>query len=264
MIGGVLRRGGAAIYPVAVFVLLIATWELAARAGLLPAYVVPAPSAILARFFATFHMLLWHCALTSYEIFCGFILGTVVGIALAGLILSVRIFEQAFYPWLVVLQVVPKVAIGPLLVLWLGVNVTPKILIAFLLAFFPVMIAAISGLRSAEHNSVLLLRSMGASAGKRFWYLQLPNAMPQILASMKVAVTLAVVGAIVGEFVGADEGLGYVLITAAGSLDAVLMFVALLWITLISLVFYAAVACFEQLIVGWHVSIRGRRTAAMA
>jgi NitT/TauT family transport system permease protein len=256
-----LRRWTAAgLYPTAVFVLLIAAWEIAARTGVLPAYVVPAPSAILVRFVSTFHLMLWHSALTSYEIFAGFLLGTVVGIGLAGLILSVRVFEQALYPWLVVLQVVPKVAIGPLLVVWLGVTVTPKILIAFLLAFFPVMIAAISGLRSADASGVLLLRSMGASAVKRFWYLQLPNALPQILASMKVAVTLAVVGAIVGEFVGADEGLGYVLITAAGSLDAVLMFVALLWITLISLVFYAAVAWFEQVIVGWHVSIRGQRS----
>ena len=141
------------------------------------------------------------------------------------------IFEQAFYPWLVFIQVLPKVALGPLLVVWFGVGFLPKALVSFLLAFFPIMIDTLVGLKSVQRDYVFLLRSMGASPLKRFLLFQLPYALPHIFASLKVAITLAVVGAIVGEFIGADKGLGYVLIVATGTLDTVLIFVALVWIS---------------------------------
>jgi NitT/TauT family transport system permease protein len=166
------------------------------------------------------------------------------------------VFEQAFYPWIVFVQVLPKVALGPLLVVWLGIGFLPKALVSFLLAFFPIMIDTLAGLKSVQRDHVFLLRSMGASPWKKFMQFQLPHALPYIFASLKVAITLAVVGAIVGEFIGADNGLGYVLISATGTMDTVLLFVALVWISVLSLLLYATVSLFERIFVSWHAAAR--------
>ncbi|HUA55278.1 MAG TPA: ABC transporter permease [Candidatus Sulfotelmatobacter sp.] len=243
-------------YPALIFVVLVAGWEAGARAGLFPRYLLPAPSDVLARCLTTADLMGWHALMTCDEIVVGFVLAASVGVLLAAVIVFVRPFEQAIYPWLVVVQVVPKVAIGPLLVVWLGIGFLPKIVISFLLAFFPVLISTMVGLRSVQQDSVFLLRSMGAGPLKCFVYLQLPNALPQIFGSLKVAITLAIVGALVGEFVGADHGLGYVLVVSTGTLDTVLMFVAFVWITGVSLLLYALVAVVEKLCVSWHVSQR--------
>jgi NitT/TauT family transport system permease protein len=247
------------LYPAAMFVIVIGGWEAGARAGGLPPYVLPAPSVIALRLAATADLMAWHCLVTSSEIVIGFALAVAVGVVLAAGVVFVRPIEQAIYPWLVVVQVVPKVAIGPLLVVWLGIGFVPKVVISFLLAFFPIVIDTMVGLKSVHPDSIQLLRSMGAGRRQRFLHLQLPHALPHVFGSMKVAITLATVGAIVGEFVGADNGLGYVLIVSTGSLDTSLMFAALVWITLLALVFYGAIATLEKQCLSWHVSLRSDR-----
>jgi NitT/TauT family transport system permease protein len=244
------------VYPILVFVVVGSFWQLGAERSLFPAYILPAPSIIALRLSSTTSLMVWHALVTTEEILCGFILAIVVGVCLAWMLAYVRVFEQAFYPWLVFVQVLPKVALGPLLVVWLGVGFLPKVLVSFLLAFFPIMIDTLVGLKSVQRDYVFLLRSMGARPLKRFWYFQLPNALPHIFGSLKVAITLSAVGAIVGEFVGADKGLGYVLIVSTGSLDTVLLFVALVWISILTLVLYGFVCLFERIFVSWHTSLR--------
>jgi NitT/TauT family transport system permease protein len=251
-------------YPSLIFVVVIAAWELGARNGLFPTYILPAPSLIVVRLASTWQLMLPHCLATCGEVILGFLLAVVVGIFLAAIIVYVRALEQAIYPWLVVIQVVPKVALGPLFVVWLGVGFFPKILIAFLLAFFPIMIDSIVGLRSIHRDSIFLLKSMGAGHTKRFFYLHLPNALPHIFGSLKVAITLAMVGAIVGEFIGAEKGLGYVLVVATGMLDTVLIFVALAWITAVSILFFMIISVLEKFFVSWHASLRNDGFATLS
>lgn len=243
-------------YPTLVFIVLVALWQWGADRALFPAYVLPAPSTVALRTVSTASIMFGHAVLTTTEILCGFILAMFLGVFLAWMIAHIRIFEQAFYPWLVFVQVLPKVALGPLLVVWVGVGFMPKLLVSFLLAFFPIMIDTLVGLKSVPRDYVFLLRSMGASPLKRFWRFQLPYALPHIFASLKVGITLAAVGAIVGEFIGADKGLGYVLIVATGTMDTVLIFVALLWISLLSLLLYGLVGLFERIFVSWHTVAR--------
>lgn len=250
-------------YPSALFVLTLAVWELGARAKWFPAYVLPAPSAILDRLRDTASLMVAHAVVTALEILAGFAVSVVIGVALAAVIVFVRTIDRAVYPWLVVVQVIPKVALGPLLVVWLGFGFLPKVLLAFLLSFFPIMISAMIGLRSAERESFFLLRSMGANAGKIFFHLQLPTALPGIFGSLKVAITLATVGAIVGEFIGANTGLGYVLVSANGILDTTLIFVALAWISALALLFYGAISLLERWSVRWHVSVRNQGALAL-
>lgn len=251
------------LYPSLLFIVTLAAWEGGARAGLFPPYILPAPTAIFRRLVDTADLLFHEAIVTSFEIIFGFLAAVVFGILLAGLIVFVQTAERALYPWLVVVQVIPKVALGPLLVVWLGFGFMPKVLMAFLLSFFPIMISAIIGLRSTERESIFLLRSMGANNFKSFIYLQLPTALPGIFASLKVAITLATVGAIVGEFIGANQGLGYVLVTANGVLDTTLIFVALTWISALALLFYGAISLLERNLMGWHVSVRSRKTLAV-
>jgi NitT/TauT family transport system permease protein len=243
-------------YPSLIFVVVIAAWELGARNGLFPTYILPAPSLIVVRLASTWQLMLPHCLATCGEVILGFLLAVVVGIFLAAIIVYVRALEQAIYPWLVVIQVVPKVALGPLFVVWLGVGFFPKILIAFLLAFFPIMIDSIVGLRSIHRDSIFLLKSMGAGHTKRFFYLHLPNALPHIFGSLKVAITLAMVGA--------EKGLGYVLVVATGMLETVLIFVALAWITAVSILFFMIISVLEKFFVSWHASLRNDGFATLS
>jgi NitT/TauT family transport system permease protein len=244
------------VYPFAILIVCLIVWAWVVDHSLVPAYVLPAPTDVLDRLRSSFSLLAMHTATTAYEVFCGFLLAIFVGVTLAWLIAHSKIFKQAFYPWLIFIQVIPKVAIGPLLVVWIGVGFLPKVLVSFLLAFFPVLIDTLSGLRSVQRESTYLLQSMGSSPYKSFRYFHLPHALPHIFASLKVAITFAVVGAVVGEFIGADKGLGYVLIVSTGNLDTVLMFVALIWTSVMSLAFYGIIIVLEAIFLSWHPSQR--------
>jgi NitT/TauT family transport system permease protein len=248
------------IYPILVLIIIVLLWQWGADRSLFPAYILPGPSEIALRVADTAPLMLGHAVVTTSEILGGFILAIIFGVFLAWMLAHVRFFEQAFYPWLVFVQVLPKVALGPLLVVWIGVGYLPKALISFLLAFFPIMIDTLAGLKSVQRDQVFLLRSMGARPLKQFLQFQLPHSLPYIFASLKVAITLAVVGAIVGEFIGADNGLGYVLIMATGTIDTVLIFVALVWISVLSLLLYALVCLFEWLFASWHTAARHHQT----
>jgi NitT/TauT family transport system permease protein len=243
-------------YPTIILVLVIALWQWGADKSLFPSYLLPAPSAVALRTSTTLFVMLDHAVVTAVEILLGFGLAVVLGVFLAWMVAFVRIFEQAFYPWLVFIQVLPKVAIGPLLVVWIGTGLLPKVVVSFLLAFFPIMIDTLVGLKSVPRDYVFLLRSMGAGPWKRLWRFQLPYALPYIFASLKVGITFAAVGAIVGEFIGADKGLGYVLIVSTGTLDTTLLFVALVWISVLSLLLFAMVGVFEKIFVSWHAVAR--------
>lgn len=238
------------------FVLAVSVWEWAARAGWVAEYVVPAPSVIVRQMVEMHRLLLFHTYMTAVEIVLGFLLAVVGGIGIAMAMVYLRAVEQVVYPWIVVSQVIPKVAVGPLLLMWLGFGLFPKVVIAFLVAFFPVLVGAMVGFRSVEQEPLFLLRSMGARPWRIFWNVQVPTALPNILAGMKVAITLAVVGAIVGEFIGANVGLGYLLMFANGAINTKLLFAALVMISLLATLAYWLVALLERLLIPWHVSVR--------
>jgi len=248
------------VLPTLLLIVLIACWQALSTSGILPVYLVPPPSVVAAKAWETKGLLWFHALVTSYEVLVGFLLSVFGGVLLGATVISSKIVQKTVYPWLVVVQVIPKVAVGPLIVIWLGFGFWPKILIAFLLGFFPIMISTMHGLASVEKEKIYLLQTMGGRRLSTFRYLLLQSSLPDICSSFKVAITLVTIGAIVGEFIGSDNGLGYVLISANGSLDAPLLFVALLWITAISLIFYAIVTAIEKILIPWHVSVRSPTT----
>ena len=235
---------------------LLLVWEAGVRLGEVPAYLLPPPSMIAMRMVTDYRMLLMHTLVTVNEVVIGFALAIAVSIPLAALLAQFRPLERALYPILVASQTVPKVAIAPLFVVWFGFGLLPKILIAFLICFFPILIDALIGFRSTPKEVIWLARSMGASRRRIFLNFQLPAALPNIFAGLKVASTLAVVGAVVGEFVAADRGLGYQLIVANGLLDVVLSFAILVVLSIVGILLFALVDLVERLLLPWHISHR--------
>ena len=189
---------------------------------------------------------------TTVEILLGFALSVVVGIPLALAIYLWRPFARAIYPVLVSSQAVPKVAIAPLFLVWFGFGLLPKVLIAFLIAFFPVVINTAMGLAALEREKIYLAQSMGLGPIATFFKIQLPNAMPSIFAGLKISITFAVVGAVVGEFVGGQGGLGYLLLIANGNMDTALLFGGIVALTVLGVVLFLLIGVAERLVLPPH------------
>lgn len=232
-------------------------WHFAVIAFEVPPYLIPAPYAVLEQLVNQWPRLLREAWVTTYATVAGFGLAIAVGLPLAILIVYSRVIESLLFPLLVFSQSVPKVAIAPLFVVWFGFGILPKVIVAFLLAVFPIVVSSVMGLKSVDPEMVDLARTMRASAFKIFLRIRLPHALPSILSGFKVAITLAVVGAVVGEFVGANSGIGNLLQIANGNFDLPLMFAALVVLSGIGVVLFAIIEIFERIAVPWHVSVRG-------
>jgi NitT/TauT family transport system permease protein len=231
-------------------------WWLAAEREWVANYLVPRPAQVWDKIVSDWASLMHHSYVTLYETMIGFALASVLGLGTAVLIAYSRTMDKALYPIVLFAQVIPKIAIAPLLVVWFGNGLAPKIILAVLIAFFPVVISGVAGLRSTDPELLELSATMGASRWKTFRKIRFPNALPHLMAGEKVAVTLAVVGAVVGEFVGAGEGLGYVLLLANGNLDSALLFAALILMSLIGILLFVVVEAAEALLIPWHASRR--------
>jgi NitT/TauT family transport system permease protein len=232
--------------PILVTALLLVIWEVAADLFNIPTYLFPAPSVIMRAGIDNASLLLREAWITSVEIMLGYLLSIVVGIPLALGIFHWPLFAKSVYPLLVSSQAMPKVAIAPLFVVWFGFGLLPKVLIAFLIAFFPIVINTVMGLSAIEHEKIFLARSMGLSGFATFRLIRFPNALPSIFAGLKISITLAVVGAVVGEFVGGDSGLGYQLMVANGNMNTPLLFAGVLALTVLGLIMFGAIELLER------------------
>lgn len=254
--GALRRRLGNALLPVALLGGVILAWWAAVRGFGIPAYLLPAPGEVAARLATDHALLLRHAGATLAVILIGFAVSVVLGLGLALAVVLNRTAERMLMPLIVGSQTIPKVAIAPLFIVWLGFGMQPKVAITFLIAFFPVVISSVTGLKSVENDMLDLVRSMGAGTWKQVWKVRIPTALPQIFSGFRIAITSAVVGAIVAEFVGSDSGLGYLLLTSTATLDGTLVWSALLMLVAIGVSLFVAVVQLERLVIPWHVSIR--------
>jgi NitT/TauT family transport system permease protein len=244
------------IYPAASLALLLLAWQAAVVIFDIKPFILPSPELVFRLIVDRHSILLHHALITSYETVVGFLLSVLVGIPIAAAVVAWRPLERMLYPLLIASQTVPKVAIAPLFIVWLGFGFLPKIIIAFLVAFFPIVISTVVGLKSTPVEMLYLGRIMGFSAWQMFRKISFPRALPEIFGGLKVAMTLAVVGAIVGEFVGASEGLGYLLMFATAQMQTSLVFAALVLLVVIGVVLFGLIQWCERLAIPWHVSIR--------
>lgn len=234
---------------IAVHVLAIAVWQVGADYSDLPAYVLPSPLEMVQTLAEPRNAWLENTTVTAIEILGGFLLAAVIGVGLALLFSWSRLATAMLMPLLVSLNMVPKVALGPIIIVWLSYGVTTNMLIAFAISFFPIIITTARGLAEIEPEMLYLVRTVNANRWQIFTKIQFPGALPYIFSGMKVAAVLAVAGAIVGEFIGSDRGLGYLMVQVQINLDTATMFMAVTLITLIGVAIYGAVAALEWLLV---------------
>lgn len=247
--------------PLAGILVFLAVWEAGVALFKVPAYLMPPPSGVFQIFVGEFPRLLYHGWVTTYEMLLGYGLAVAIAVPLAIGITASQRFDRFVTPQMLFFQIVPKVAIAPLFLVWFGVGTTPKVLVAFLISFFPIVIDAAVGLRSMSAEMGDLARSMGASRWQVFAQFRLPTSLPYLFSGLKVAATLAVAGAVVGEFVGADKGLGYLLLVTNSNMETALMFATIVALTIIGLALFYAVEFLESLLIPWHVTHRVREDA---
>ena len=244
-------RTAAIVYPLVAFVVLLVLWQYGVRAAGIPAYILPVPSEFLAKLWQVHPLIVQHTLVTAKEIVLGFLMATAVSIPLGFLVVSLRPLERAVYPLIVFFQLVPKIAIAPLFVVWFGFGLFPKVLLTFLLCFFPTLVASMAGFRALDPRVLYLTRSMGATWWQTFRYVRLPAALSYIFAGLKVSVVFAATGAIVGEFVGANSGLGYLLLRGTSYLDMPLIFAILVALSVVGIAFSYVVQFAERLLMPW-------------
>jgi len=238
------------------FAVLLVVWQLAITLFDVQEFLLPQPADVLSTLWERRTTLLEESWVTFQESLWGFLLAVAIAIPVAILLTFSRVASRTIYPVLVISQVVPKVAIAPLLVVWMGFGVGPKILLAFLVAFFPIVVNTATGLNNLEPKMIHLARSMGASTWQTFIRFRLPSSLPVFFAGLKVGVTFAVIGALVGEFVGAGSGLGHLTVIAMGSLNTELVFAAIIAMAVIGVVLYVAIEILERILVPWSRSRR--------
>lgn len=234
----------------------LVAWSLAVRLFAIPPYLLPAPEDVARLLYENRGMFLQNSWITVQEVLVGFFASALIATPLAIVVVLNRTLERTLMPLLVMSQTIPKVAIAPLFVVWLGFGFLPKVAVAFLISFFPILIAAIAGLKSVETDMLDLVRSMGATTGQLVWKVRIPTALPQFFSGLKISICLSVVGAIVGEFVGSDKGLGYLLLTSAGDLNGQLTYATIVILIFIGMVLFGAVCWAEKWVIPWHVSVR--------
>jgi NitT/TauT family transport system permease protein len=211
---------------------------------------------VLAYCFAQWEVMLTHAGVTAHETLLGFAAATAGGIAVAFVLDRFPRVAMILWPSVLFAQITPKIAIAPLLLLWLGFGIESKVLIAFLISFFPILINAHAGFQSIDEETAELARSMGVSGLRYFVRFQFPHALPQIFSGARIAINFALVGAVVGEFVGSDQGLGNLIILAARLLNSPLMFSTIIALMGMGALFYFSVGMFERWMIPWHVSYR--------
>lgn len=242
---------GSLVWPLVTLAVAIGVWELVIVVFTLPAYVLPHPGEVFERI-RTDREILWQNALATGKIAAlALVFSAITGVLLGLVIGWFRTIRQLFMPLLVALQSMPKIALAPIFVAWLGFGTLPKLLIAVLITFFPITLAVIVGVESIPATVVLLSRSTGLAGAAFVRKIMLPAVAPYAMSSLTIAATLAVVGAIVAEFVGSQNGLGNVLLLASGNRDVPLVFAAIVVTALLGIVFYVAAA-----LVGWLCTLR--------
>lgn len=237
--------------PLIALVIFLSGWEILVRSLSVSPLILPPPSAVANILVNQFGSLVTQSGITLLESVLGFLLGCVAAFSLATLFVFSRIAEQALYPYAIALKAIPLVALAPIVVVWFGTGLASKVFLAAVIAFFPVLVNAIDGLKAIEPEALELLTMLSASKWQIFTKLRIYTALPSIFAGMKVASSFAVVGAVVAEFVGSDQGIGFVIKSSSYYLNTDLTFAAIIVSALIGLIFFWIISWLETKIIFW-------------
>jgi NitT/TauT family transport system permease protein len=245
-----------ALYPISAALGLIVIWQLSVYLLSIPKFLLPGPILVINEIFARWPLLFQHALVTLYETSVGFGIAVIISIPIAVIIVWSKPVEKMVMPLMVFLQTIPKIGVAALFIVWFGFGYFPKILISFLLAYFPIVIQLITGLRDIEPEVMDLAKSMSASPLQSFIKIRIPNSLPYMFNGLKLGSLLALVGAVVGEFLGSKGGLGYLVIYANDRLNTTLLFADLVVLLLLGKLLFSIVEWAERYLISWHVVMR--------
>ena len=238
--------------PALITIGLLVGWELGIDLLRIPSFLLPKPSAVAVEFFRLWKVVLPHVWITLFEATMGLILAGAISIVLAVGIVHFKLIERTVYPYAIATKVVPIIAVAPLLTVWFGFGIEPKIVTAILVSYFPILVNTVKGLQSADRQMVRLMRSLFATRWQIFTKISIKYSLPYVFAGFRISSTLAVIGAIVGEFVGADRGLGFMINRARGQYDTALVFVTVFSLVLMAMSLYGVVVLMELRLLSWR------------
>lgn len=251
------RRAQRWVYPILVLILLFVAWEGWVTFADTPAWMLPPPTAVLDAFRTDHALLLHHTRVTLVEILLGFGLALMTGLVIGGAINRSVVLERAIYPLIIASQTIPMVALAPLMLIWFGYGLFPKVLITALVGFFPIAVNTVDGLRSTDRELLAMLTSMGAGRWQQFRMARLPSALPLVFSGARVAMTLCVVGAVFSELVGASDGLGYLMQRSASQFQTARIFASIAILAVLGVGFFALVALIERIVLPWRRFVTG-------
>jgi ABC-type nitrate/sulfonate/bicarbonate transport system permease component len=240
------------LLPFGILLIGFTFWEIAVRVADTPRWMLPPPTAILRSFRDDRGLLFDNARVTLLEVVLGFFYALVTGVAVGIAIASSRILERAFYPIIIASQTIPMVALAPLLLIWFGYGLTPKIIVTALVCFFPIAVSTVDGLRAVDRDVIAMLRTFGAGRWMRFRLASIPAALPSLFSGIRIAITFSVIGAVFGELVGASEGLGYLMQRAAAQFQTARVFAALFILAGMGVGLFALATLAERLILPWR------------
>jgi ABC-type nitrate/sulfonate/bicarbonate transport system permease component len=247
-----LVRIGSRLAPLLPIIVLLAVWELAVRITQTPQWLLPAPSAVWRALVQDRDLLFPNALVTLWEVLLGFALAVFAGIGLGIAIYRSRLLERLLYPLVIGSQTIPVPALAPLLLVWFGYGLLPKVLVTALVAFFPIVVNTVEGLRSTDRDVINLLRSFGASRGSVFRLAEFPSSLPAIFAGAKIGIAISVIGAVFGELVGAKAGLGYLMTRAIAQFETPRLVAALVLLSLMGIGLFGLVSAVERAVMPWR------------
>ena len=250
--------------PAGIVLMVIGFWEITVRLFHIAPWLLPPPSSIGAELINSHNLLLRHTWVTLEEVLLGFTLSLVIGISLATAIAYSRIIERTTYPFVIASQTIPVIAIAPLLLIWIGYGIWPKIIVVVLISFFPIVINTVDGLKVADPDMVNMMRTLGASRWQIFTRIQIPSSLPFLFSGIRIAITMSVIGAVIGEWVGASAGLGYLMTRSAPQFLTDRVFASIFILSIMGILLFTLVVLAERFTIPWHQwdkrdkAIRGR------
>lgn len=246
------RKSAVSIWPVLAILVILGIWQLASSMGAIPKYLLPSPIDVVKAFITDFSLLMSNTKVTLIEAFVGLLSGVGIGFLMAALMDRFDKLYQAFYPLVVLTQTVPTIAIAPLLVLWFGYEMLPKVILIVIVTFFPITVSLLDGFRAADKDTISLMRTMGASKLQIFWFVKFPGSLGQFFASLRIAVSYAVVGAVISEWLGGFDGLGVYMIKVKKAFSFDKMFAVIFLISAISLLLMWGVNLLQKKCMPWE------------
>lgn len=249
--GPLLDKVSEVALPCLTLVFLLVAWQIVIWLAEPPVWLLPSPASVASTAYDWRTDLPLHTGVTLYETLVGFAASIVFGMPLAIMVVYSRFLQRTIYPILLALQSVPKVAVAPLLLMWVGHGELPKIIVVFLVCFFPIVVSTATGMQAVPTALLDLVKSLSATPGQIFIKIRLPNAMPYIFVGLKVAITLAVIGAVIGEFVGSNAGLGYLILISTQQFNTSLAFTSIIILTVMSILLFYAIEFLERWLIPW-------------